>query len=79
MFDFRVVDGLELSFDYEITPFGHEVPLDWDSVPAGVQPDVPESRLQRKREQLENLAKAIIKVKKTLYWNRSDPHKNSEI
>ncbi|XP_046662547.1 glutathione S-transferase C-terminal domain-containing protein homolog [Homalodisca vitripennis] len=58
----KVVEDLALDLEYDPLPFGHEVPLDWQGVPGGVQPDVPSDRLARKRQQLENLSKAIIKV-----------------
>lgn len=56
------MDTLLLEHDYDIVPFGYDIPLDWQTVPGDIQPDVPESRLVRKRQQLENLSKAIIKV-----------------
>lgn len=56
------MDKLSLDLDYDLAPFGYEVCLDWQSIPEDIQPDVPQSRLARKKEQLQNLAKAIIKV-----------------
>lgn len=57
------MDTLLLEHDYDIVPFGFDIPLDWQTVPGDIQPDVPDSRLARKRQQLENLSKAIIKVR----------------
>lgn len=56
------MENLSIALDYDMVPFGHELSLDWQTIPGNIQPDVPVSRLARKRQQLENLSKAIIKV-----------------
>ncbi|XP_075215833.1 glutathione S-transferase C-terminal domain-containing protein homolog isoform X2 [Lycorma delicatula] len=63
------VDGILLTMDnilipveYSSLPFGYEKLLDWSCLPTSVQPDVPNSRLSRKVQQLENLAKAVLKI-----------------
>ncbi|VEN42220.1 unnamed protein product [Callosobruchus maculatus] len=46
-------------------PFGHEVEFTWTKVPLAANPNggsLPEKRANRKCEQLENLAKAVIKL-----------------
>ncbi|XP_013387274.1 glutathione S-transferase C-terminal domain-containing protein [Lingula anatina] len=48
-------------------PCGSDVHLDWDSLPAGVHPkqgELPKSRIERKCQQLENLASAVVKIAK---------------
>jgi len=50
---------------YEPSPFGFDVSFDWDAVPVEANPQggqLPESRLERKGQQLENLAKAALKL-----------------
>ncbi|KAI4467813.1 hypothetical protein MML48_2g00014126 [Holotrichia oblita] len=46
-------------------PFGNEVEFDWSIVPLDANPEggaLPKKRANRKCEQLENLAKAVIKI-----------------
>ncbi|GJQ80269.1 putative methyltransferase [Trypoxylus dichotomus] len=48
-----------------IIPFGHEVDFDWSAIPLDANPEggaLPRKRAGRKCEQLENLAKAVIKI-----------------
>ncbi|KAB0803468.1 hypothetical protein PPYR_00438 [Photinus pyralis] len=47
------------------TPFGVDIPFSWDDLPLDASPEsgaLPESRAVRKCQQLENLAKATVKV-----------------
>ncbi|XP_054278518.1 glutathione S-transferase C-terminal domain-containing protein homolog [Macrosteles quadrilineatus] len=60
----RSIDGIDLDFDCDSSPFGHEIEFDWTKTMIDIQPDVPHNRLARKLQQLENLAKAVIKVAK---------------
>nr|CAI5864733.1 unnamed protein product [Callosobruchus analis] len=46
-------------------PFGHEVDFRWSKIPLAANPNsgaLPEKRANRKCEQLENLAKAVMKL-----------------
>lgn len=49
----------------ENRPFGNEIEINWDTLPIQVNPSggaLPAKRADRKREQLENLAKAVLKI-----------------
>ncbi|CAB3385144.1 Hypothetical predicted protein [Cloeon dipterum] len=51
--------------EYEASPFGCDVSFDWEAVPLEANPQggqLPEVRLERKGQQLENLAKAALKL-----------------
>ncbi|XP_059490465.1 glutathione S-transferase C-terminal domain-containing protein homolog [Neocloeon triangulifer] len=51
--------------EYESNPFGFDVSFDWEAVPQEANPQggqLLESRLERKGQQLENLAKAALKL-----------------
>lgn len=61
------MDNILMPVEYSSLPFGHEKLLDWSCMPSKVQPDVPNSRLSRKIQQLENLAKAVLKVLSILF------------
>ncbi|KAG5870805.1 hypothetical protein JTB14_005355 [Gonioctena quinquepunctata] len=46
-------------------PFGHEVAFDWSDIPLEANPNggaLPKKRASRKCEQLENLARAVVKL-----------------
>ena len=58
---------LKLKVRNDIEPFGFDVEFDWEQLPPDVSPEsgaLPENRAGRKREQLENLARAVIKLSK---------------
>lgn len=60
----EVVSGIELDM-IDRMPFGADVPFDWDSVPWDAQPaggQLPEGRVVRKGQQLEAMARAVLKV-----------------
>ncbi|KAJ8928415.1 hypothetical protein NQ314_019004 [Rhamnusium bicolor] len=62
---FKVVSALENEIVNELSPFGHEILFDWLDVPLDANPNggaLPKKRANRKSEQLENLAKAVVKL-----------------
>ncbi|XP_044734881.1 glutathione S-transferase C-terminal domain-containing protein homolog [Chrysoperla carnea] len=57
----------KLSIESPGKPFGHEIEFDWNTIPIEANPNggaLPVSRADRKCEQLENLAKSVIKLAK---------------
>ncbi|PSN40878.1 Glutathione S-transferase C-terminal domain-containing protein [Blattella germanica] len=63
----KVVDDLGLAMEWQQFPFGYELEFDWGAVPYEAHPaggQLPAMRLERKGQQLENLAKAVLKVAK---------------
>ncbi|XP_066990904.2 glutathione S-transferase C-terminal domain-containing protein homolog [Anabrus simplex] len=61
----QVVAELGLTYESHSLPFGSDVQFDWHSLPYDAQPEgghLPPSRRERKSQQLENLAKAVLKV-----------------
>ncbi|CAH1982946.1 unnamed protein product [Acanthoscelides obtectus] len=63
------IDNVLKSFDQTSTntfiPYGHEINFNWSKIPLEASPNggaLPEKRANRKCEQLENLAKAVIKM-----------------
>ncbi|KAJ4434957.1 glutathione S-transferase C-terminal domain-containing protein homolog [Periplaneta americana] len=57
----KVVEELGVIVDWQQLPFGCELAFDWGAVPPEAHPAV---RMERKSQQLENLAKAVLKVAK---------------
>ncbi|KAG8230477.1 hypothetical protein J437_LFUL013518 [Ladona fulva] len=66
----KIISQMELDVDWSSIPLGADLEFDWSTVPADAHPlggNLPESRLQRKVQQLENLAKAVLKIAKPGY------------
>lgn len=64
----KIIKKLGIDFNLENQPFGMELIIDWEKIPHEAGPDggaLPKKRLQRKYEQLENLAKPVLKLAKT--------------
>ncbi|KAJ8982911.1 hypothetical protein NQ317_004565 [Molorchus minor] len=62
---FKAVKSLEDEIVNERLPFGWEINFNWSDIPLEANPNsgaLPEKRASRKCEQLENLAKAVIKL-----------------
>lgn len=63
----KVVEELGIIIEWQEYPFGCELEFDWGAVPYEAHPEgsqLPTFRLERKGQQLENLAKAVLKVAK---------------
>lgn len=63
----KVVKELGVIVDWQLYPFGCELEFDWGAVPYEAHPEgghLPPFRLERKGQQLQNLAKAVLKVAK---------------
>ncbi|XP_071560129.1 glutathione S-transferase C-terminal domain-containing protein [Temnothorax nylanderi] len=63
----QLVEGMKISMQLDVEPFGVEVNLDWSDVPFDATPEggsLPLSRLRRKQEQLQNLCKPVLKLAK---------------
>ncbi|XP_032685569.1 glutathione S-transferase C-terminal domain-containing protein homolog [Odontomachus brunneus] len=64
----RLVESMKVSMELDAEPFGAEVDgLNWTDVPYEARPEnghVPATRRDRKREQLQNLCKAVLKLAK---------------
>lgn len=63
----KVVAEVGIIVDWQQYPFGCELEFDWGAVPYEAHPEggqLPAFRMQRKGQQLENLAKAVLKVAK---------------
>ncbi|XP_047110243.1 glutathione S-transferase C-terminal domain-containing protein homolog isoform X1 [Schistocerca piceifrons] len=63
----RIVSQLGIFPRKAQMPFGNEVPFDWSCLPYRSLPEggnIPPSRMLRKKQQLENLAKAVLKIAK---------------
>jgi hypothetical protein len=63
----KVVKELGIIVDWQQYPFGCELEFDWGAMPYEAHPEggqLPPFRLERKGQQLENLAKAVLKVAK---------------
>ncbi|XP_014480392.1 PREDICTED: glutathione S-transferase C-terminal domain-containing protein homolog [Dinoponera quadriceps] len=64
----QLVEGMRVSIGLNVEPFGAEVnALNWTDVPYEARPEsghVPVARCERKREQLQNLCKAVLKLAK---------------
>lgn len=61
----RCVEHLRGAVEWDCQPFGYEVEFDWEAIPYEAHPkagNLPATRLERKGQQLENLAKAVLKV-----------------
>nr|XP_018915771.1 PREDICTED: glutathione S-transferase C-terminal domain-containing protein homolog [Bemisia tabaci] len=61
----NMINEIDFGIGVDELPYGHEVPMDWDSIPFYAQPEgghLPQKRLLRKQQQLENLMKAVIKI-----------------
>lgn len=58
----ETMNSVIMPVDYSTFPFGYDLDLDWKSMPDDLYPSVPDSRLDRKIQQLENLAKAVLKI-----------------
>lgn len=62
-----IVERLSVNIMNKLRPFGEEIPFDWSKIPLLVNPlggSLPKKRAARKCEQLENLAKPILKLAK---------------
>lgn len=63
----EIIKEMGISADWENSTFGRDVDFDWTSVPFEAQPEggqLPEKRLERKGQQLENMTKAVLKIAK---------------
>ncbi|KDR19528.1 glutathione S-transferase C-terminal domain-containing protein homolog [Zootermopsis nevadensis] len=63
----KMVKELGVMVDWQRYPFGCELEFDWGAMPYEAHPEgghLPPFRLERKGQQLENLAKAVLKVAK---------------
>lgn len=61
----KSLENLEGGFTNNISPYGHEIIFNWSEIPLDANPvggALPEKRAGRKCEQLENLAKAVVKI-----------------
>lgn len=61
----KAVSPLENYIVNNFLPFGYDVEFDWSRIPPEANPSggaLPEKRVNRKQEQLENLAKAVAKI-----------------
>lgn len=64
-YSLNLINSLDEYIDNEFLPFGHEIPFNWTDIPVEANPTggaLPQKRANRKCEQLENLAKAVIKL-----------------
>lgn len=64
---FEIINEMNIDLNWEDLTFGHDVDFDWSAVPFDAQPEgsqLPEKRLERKSQQLENLTKAVLKIAK---------------
>lgn len=62
----NIVQSLNVNVKVD-KPFGYEIDFDWAKIPLQANPEggaLPKSRMKRKCEQLENLAKAVMKIAK---------------
>lgn len=62
-----IVKALPIQIINEITPYGNSIVFDWSSIPLIINPlggALPKKRAARKREQLENLVKPVLKLAK---------------
>lgn len=63
----EIIKTLDIAVPGGTKPYGFEVNFNWDEIPLEANPEggaLPKSRMKRKCEQLENLAKAVIKIAK---------------
>ncbi|EFN89018.1 Glutathione S-transferase C-terminal domain-containing protein-like protein [Harpegnathos saltator] len=64
----QIVESMKILIEHDAEPFGAEVDkLNWTDVPYEARPEsghVPTARRERKREQLQNLCKAVLKLAK---------------
>lgn len=63
----ELIRRLEVDLRLDPEPFGHRVTLNWDKIPSEATPrggGLPEARLKRKTEQLENLCKPVLALAK---------------
>lgn len=61
----RIINNHQIDISNSLYPFGDEIPFDWSKIPKEINPvsgSLPEKRAFRKCDQLENLAKAVIKL-----------------
>jgi hypothetical protein len=61
----RIINNNHIEIVNSLYPFGDEIPFDWSKIPSEANPmsgALPENRAYRKCDQLENLAKAVIKL-----------------
>ncbi|KAK9686503.1 Jumping translocation breakpoint protein (JTB) [Popillia japonica] len=62
---FNIINNSSIKIFNSFLPFGNEIEFDWSTVPLDANPEggaLPKKRASRKCEQLENLAKAVIKI-----------------
>ncbi|KAL0107032.1 hypothetical protein PUN28_015527 [Cardiocondyla obscurior] len=63
----QLIESMKISMRLEAEPFGAEIHLNWTDIPFDVTPEggsLPLARLWRKREQLQNLCKPVLKLAK---------------
>lgn len=63
----KIVSDLGLVAPWLVKPLGWDTVIDWPSIPKDAHPEgghLPASRLDRKREQLENLTRAVMTIAK---------------
>ncbi|KAJ9595097.1 hypothetical protein L9F63_013623 [Diploptera punctata] len=61
----KLIEELGLELEWEQYPFGYELEFDWSALPYEAHPEggnLPAVRMERKGQQLENLAKAVLKL-----------------
>ena len=61
----KVINDLGVKVEWQLYPYGYELEFDWSAVPFEAHPEggqLPAARMERKSQQLENLAKAVLKV-----------------
>ncbi|KAJ3649721.1 hypothetical protein Zmor_021446 [Zophobas morio] len=61
----RIINNNHIEIANSLYPYGDDVPFDWSKIPSEANPTsgaLPENRAYRKCDQLENLAKAVIKL-----------------
>ncbi|XP_046746732.1 glutathione S-transferase C-terminal domain-containing protein homolog [Diprion similis] len=64
---FALISELGVSIDLASEPFGSEMTLNWNEIPFEATPEggaLPETRLKRKFEQLENLCRPVMALAK---------------
>lgn len=63
----QLIEGMKISMQLDVEPFGVGVNLDWSDIPFDATPEggsLPLARLRRKQEQLQNLCKPVLKLAK---------------
>lgn len=63
----QIIEEMKIQLELDVEPFGTEVDLNWSDVPFDATPEggsLPLTRLRRKKQQLQNLLKPVLKLAK---------------